>query len=113
MARARWAKPRQETKEQLLLEAGYKNVNDAPEHLRVLAEIAASGRSGGVVALRDFLRLTDRYIEDKGETPIKLEYGDVCPVCKRKYYPENLILGADIVERLLNYHELESESESA
>ena len=42
----------------LLQEAGYTNESDAPEHLRLLAQIASSKRSGAVPALRDFRRLT-------------------------------------------------------
>ena len=61
MARLRWSKPRQESRETLLAEAGYENEEDAPEHLRVLADIATSGRSGAVAAMRDFLRLTHGY----------------------------------------------------
>ena len=43
--------------EQLLQEAGYEP-GTAPEHLKVLAQIAASKRSGSVGALRDFRAIT-------------------------------------------------------
>lgn len=46
-----------ETSGDLLTEAGYTDPSDAPEHLRLLAEIASSKRSGAVPALRDFRRL--------------------------------------------------------
>jgi hypothetical protein len=78
MGKIRWAKPRAETKESLLQEAGYENPEDAPEHLRVLADIASSKRSGAVAALRDFLRLTHREpkYEEQAEPPAKLDMSD-------------------------------------
>jgi hypothetical protein len=42
----------------LLEEAGYSDPEQAPEHLRLLSEIAASKRSSAVSALRDFRKLT-------------------------------------------------------
>jgi hypothetical protein len=59
MAQARApAKARDTTSSQLLAEAGFNDTNQAPEHLRLLSELASSGRSGAVAALRDFRKLT-------------------------------------------------------
>jgi len=78
MGKVRWAKPRAETKETLLQEAGYERPEDAPEHLRVLADIASSKRSGAVAALRDFMRLTRRIEPEMApeEPDIRLEMSD-------------------------------------
>jgi hypothetical protein len=49
---------RDTTSTTLLEEAGYSDLAQAPEHLRLLAQIASSRRSGAVPALRDFRKLT-------------------------------------------------------
>ena len=77
MGKKRWSKPRAETSGTLLQEAGFENPEDAPEHLRVLADIASSGRSGAVAALRDILRLTRR--NEQYEPP---KEGERCPLCR-------------------------------
>jgi len=71
----------------LLEEAGYSSPEDAPEHLRVLAEIAASKRSGAVPAMRDFLRLTARYVEDPTTKMPTVHPGEKCPTCGQYYAP--------------------------
>jgi len=79
MGKARWSKPHKETQETLLQEAGYDDPQDAPEHLRVLASIAASERTGSVAALRDFLRLTRPSSDDAGA--VVVQPGTQCPTC--------------------------------
>ena len=65
-------------REALLKEAGYADT-PAPEHLRVLAEIAASKGSGSVAAMNAFLKLTSK----PGDTskPGKPGPGSICPLC--------------------------------
>ena len=79
MGRVRWAGPRKETQETLLQEAGYDDPKDAPEHLRVLASIASSQRSGAVAAMRDFLRLTRPASDEAGAATVAP--GTQCPTC--------------------------------
>ena len=81
MGKRRWEKGRQSTRTTLLEEAGYPNSDDAPEHLTLLAEIASSGRSGAVAALRDFLRLTRPISGNPGEATVVP--GEKCPTCRQ------------------------------
>jgi hypothetical protein len=63
----------------LLEQAGFENPSKAPEHLKVLAEMAVSKRSGSVQAMNAFLKLT---LQDEPE-PIKFsgKIGEKCPTC--------------------------------
>jgi hypothetical protein len=70
----------QEDISELLAEAGYANPEDAPAHLKQLASMAASGRSGSVSALVAFIRHTRA--GDVAETDIP-ELGSICPKCKQ------------------------------
>ena len=81
MGRRSHAKRGSETANKILAEAGFDADNKAPEHLQVLADYAVSGKSGAVVALRDFRKLTS--IDETTVTPDQLTVkpGDKCPVC--------------------------------
>ena len=59
---------------QLLREAGYE-LGTEPEHLKVLAEIAASKRSGSVAALRDFRSITQgaKQVQSKASEKHKIQ----------------------------------------
>ena len=57
MGKRAYKRQKENTSSTLLAEAGYRET-DAPEHLRLLSQIASSKRSGAVPALRDFRRLT-------------------------------------------------------
>ena len=61
MGRRAYQRKKETTASTLLEEAGYANESDAPEHLKILAQIASSKRSGAVAAMRDFLRLTQNW----------------------------------------------------
>lgn len=80
MGKRRWEKGKEDSAESLLAEAGYTDEHPAPEHLKVLAEIAASKSAGAVAAMRDFLKLTARVIEEPGK-PGKPAPGTVCSLC--------------------------------
>jgi len=82
MAKSRFAKGRDNTttSSQLLAEAGFNNTNQAPEHLRLLSELASSGRSGAVPALRDFRRLTRVEASEPGGLA-RPQPGEQCPLC--------------------------------
>lgn len=65
----------------LLEEAGYPDFKSAPEHLRLLANIASSHRAGNIAALNAFLKLT-------GQSPDSVTNGmrrplnnEFCPLC--------------------------------
>ena len=64
----------------LLEEAGYTDENEAPKHLKILAEIAASKKSGAVSALRDFRRLVNPG-EGDPKGPNRPKAGERCPLC--------------------------------
>jgi len=85
MSRARWDKEKGGTIDSLLLEAGFDPPKSAPEHIRILAKYATSGRSGAVSAMRDFLRLTKQDSPDY--TNYKYEPGTPCPVCSKVTIP--------------------------
>jgi len=57
LGRLKHSKPRAASRDMLLQQAGYTAEN-APEHLKVLAELASQQRSGSVPALNAFLKLT-------------------------------------------------------
>ena len=64
---------------QLLQEAGYKPGTE-PEHLRLLAQIASSKRTGSVAALRDFRKITQpeqqsKTIANTGKRKVELVGG--------------------------------------
>jgi hypothetical protein len=65
----------------LLVEAGYPNPDEAPTHLKTLAAMAVSGRSGSVSALVQFIRHT-RVGGPVENTPVP-EIGSICPTCKQ------------------------------
>jgi hypothetical protein len=73
-------KQHQEDINQLLVEAGYTNPDDAPAHLRQLASMAASGRSGSVSALVAFIRHTRAGDVVEADVP---ELGSICPKCRQ------------------------------
>ncbi len=64
------------SKDQLLVEAGHEP-DEAPEHLKVLANLAQRSAP----AMKDFLRLTRPAVEVQGE--ITVQPGEACPVCKQ------------------------------
>ena len=82
MGKKRWDKPIKESRDTLLQEAGYSNPEEAPEHLKVLAEMAVSQKSGSVAALRDFRKLNriDREITPDYQ-PVTVLPGEICPTC--------------------------------
>lgn len=67
--------------DQLLIEAGYDPPESAPQHLKNLAQMATSGRSGAVSAITRFIAETrkDRPVEEETQ----LQPGDICPRCKQ------------------------------
>ena len=64
MQKRRYEKPIEDTAESLLSEAGYSLDNPAPEHIKVLVDIAVSKKGNSVAAMREVLRLTGK--TDKG-----------------------------------------------
>lgn len=83
MQAERWAKKPREGAKTLLHEAGFDDEKAAPEHLRMLAEMSAAGRTGSVQALGAFLRLT------RGEVggAVAVPADGPCPVCGRYAMP--------------------------
>lgn len=79
MQKKRWSKAKEDSTESLLADAGYTDEHQPPEHLKVLAEIAASKGSGSVPAMRDFLKLTVK--PEVAGKPGKPKPGEVCPTC--------------------------------
>jgi len=83
MGRARGAKAagaRSERVLQLLRDRGI-NPDDADEGLATLAEIAISGRSGGVAAMRYLDTLSGHYTPDTGGSVAAPRPGEQCPTC--------------------------------
>lgn len=85
MGKRRWAKGREGTASTLLQEAGYDGDNTAPEHLKVLAEIAASKAAGSVAAMRDFLKLTGKREVGSVSKPAP---GTICPLCNELVFTD-------------------------
>ena len=97
---------RKESATTLLQEAGY-DPETAPEHLRLLAEYAASTKAGAVIAMRDFLKLTGQAAAtESGATYETLghyvppEPGGRCPRCGVPYvtFESQQVLAAALVE---------------
>lgn len=80
---------------QLLKEAGYPDPAQAPAHLRHLAEMATSGKSGSVSAITRFVALTR---QDKPADEVQLGIGDLCPVCGQY----NMDLDGELLLQLLD-----------
>ncbi|GAG93705.1 unnamed protein product [marine sediment metagenome] len=74
-------KARDTTSEQLLREAGFAPGTE-PEHLKILAQIASSRRSGAVPALRDFRKLTVLASTEPGGLAAPRP-GELCGLCGR------------------------------
>jgi hypothetical protein len=79
MAAARWAKPKTQSTDALLKQAGFDDSSTAPEHLRLLARLGSSGRAGSVQALRAFLQLTGKTEAVTGD--MQMLPDGRCPVC--------------------------------
>ena len=81
--------------EQLLQEAGYEP-GTAPEHLKVLAQIAASKRSGSVGALRDFRSITQGVQQEqskaRGKHKIEAMSDIVVELKRRNWSPKKIAL---------------------
>jgi hypothetical protein len=60
-----------------LIEAGYEQPDQAPEHLRILARQAMSSTP----AMRDFLKLT-KQMEDTVQA-VEIQPGEKCPTCNQ------------------------------
>lgn len=73
------AKPRKDTAESILTEAGYSEDNPAPTSVKLLVDIAVSKRGNSVPAMREVLRMTGK--TDKAGQPGKPGPGSVCPLC--------------------------------
>jgi hypothetical protein len=105
LVKKRWEKPIQQSLSTLLLEAGYSDPEEAPEHIKVLAEIAVSQRSGSVAALRDFRKLArlDREITRDYQPSVILNPGDICPTCNHPVLdiiePETAKILLEILDR--------------
>ena len=114
MGKKSHSKRRSETSDTLLEEAGY-DPNKAPEHLRLLAEIAGSQRSGSVAALKDFRRLT-REDEPAAPNKIELQIGELCAACGLRYYPLSRVSQEDLIrlaEALEGYKSQQVKEEEA
>lgn len=103
MQSKRWSKAKEDSADSLLKEAGYSDDNPAPEHLKVLAEMAASQKASAVAAMRDFVRLTAR--TETASKVGKPAPGEICPLCDelvlRDFRPDasQLQLAADYLDR--------------
>ena len=60
--------------DRLLVDAGFDPPKTAPEHLRVLADLAVQNKSGSVQALSAFLALTGRGVN--GDPPVEIIHDD-------------------------------------
>jgi hypothetical protein len=83
MGRRSHAKRSSETANRILAEAGFDADNQAPEHLQVLADYAVSGKSGSVVALRDFRKLTSSEETTVIPDQLTIKPGQKCPTCRQ------------------------------
>ena len=104
LGQRRHQKPIDESRDTLLKESGYSNPKEAPEHLKVLAELAVTQKSGSVAALRDFRKLNriDReYTPDY--QPVIVLPGEICPTCNHpvtgKIEPETAKFILDAIDR--------------
>ena len=83
----------QDSFEQLLADCGYPDPDAAPEDRRVLAKIAAGGKSQSVMAIRELLKLTNRYVGEErgaGDQLAQLRIGHPCSYCGELYTGGNL-----------------------
>jgi hypothetical protein len=100
LARRRWEKPRQDTLESLLIEAGYQSVEEAPTIVRLMARQVAEGGARSVQAAREFLRM----IRVKPEGEERHNWGNVplCPYCKSQ--PIIIVLSRELARQYLDRH---------
>ena len=101
-----------DTSDALLIEAGYDPPSEAPEHLQVLAQYAASQKSGAVSALRDFRKITIGE-EHAAPSKIKFQLGDLCPTCQLRYYPLSRLSQEDYIRLAEALEQYKSEREEA
>ena len=79
MQKRRYEKPREDTAESILAEAGYSDDNLAPASVKLMVDIAVSKKGNSVAAMREVLRMTGKI--DKTGQPGKPAPGTICSMC--------------------------------
>ena len=79
MQKRRYEKPREDTAESILVEAGYNDENQAPASVKLMVDIAVSKKGNSVAAMREVLRMTGK--TDQAGKPGKPAPGTMCPLC--------------------------------
>ena len=94
MASKRWAKQHETQVIELLEQAGFDNPDDAPAHIRLLAEKAVKSSAGSVTALVQFVKLIRG--GGDGTAAYDPKRGGPCPTCGKSSGQ-----GLDIPEHVL------------